>query len=196
MRETCARVLAAALMTGAIATAMGLPTIFESAHDLGRALVTPPSSGHRSVRVPALTARARPPSAERLATAPQVTRPLLRPAIVRTPSRSQGKPKPAPVQQPEPGPAPESQPEPERQLTSTVSQPEPAAPVAAATPPAKDKKKEKKPKHQVAEPEEVAAPVAPEVQPVEAAPPAAEEHDHGKGHEKDKEKEKHEKRKD
>ena len=30
MRETCARVLAAALMTGAIATAMGLPTVFES----------------------------------------------------------------------------------------------------------------------------------------------------------------------
>ena len=53
MRETCARVLAAALMTGAIAFAVGMPALFETAHDLGRSFLTPPSSLHRTVRAPA-----------------------------------------------------------------------------------------------------------------------------------------------
>ncbi len=53
MREMCARVLAAALMTGAISTAMGLPTLFDSDQGPGRGLTAPPSSLERSVRAPA-----------------------------------------------------------------------------------------------------------------------------------------------
>ena len=56
MRETCARVLAAALMTGAIAFAVGMPALFGTAHDRGRSLLAPPSSLQRSVRAPALPA--------------------------------------------------------------------------------------------------------------------------------------------
>jgi hypothetical protein len=54
MRESCARVLAAALMTGAIAFAVGMPALFETAHDFGRSLLAPPSSLQRTVRAPAL----------------------------------------------------------------------------------------------------------------------------------------------
>src|SRR4029453_8152731 len=53
MRETCARVLAAALMTGAIASAVGLPSTFQSASGPERGLTVPPSSLQRTVRVPA-----------------------------------------------------------------------------------------------------------------------------------------------
>ena len=56
MRETCARVLAAALMTGAIAATLAMPAIFDSAREAGRSLTAPPSSLQRSVRVPALAA--------------------------------------------------------------------------------------------------------------------------------------------
>jgi len=54
MRETCARVLAAALMTGAIAATLAMPAIFDSAREAGRSLTAPPTSLQRSVRVPAL----------------------------------------------------------------------------------------------------------------------------------------------
>src|SRR5918994_5106546 len=64
MRETCARVLAAALMTGAIATAMGLPTVFESGGDPGRRFTAPPSSLQRSVSSPAFLAPAHLPRAD------------------------------------------------------------------------------------------------------------------------------------
>ena len=67
MRETCARVLAAALMTGAIAAALAMPALFDSARDVGHGLTAPPSSLERLVRVPALSvqpqrARARGPA--------------------------------------------------------------------------------------------------------------------------------------
>src|SRR6266550_1567914 len=52
MRETCARVLAAALMTGAIGFALAMPAIFETAHKAaGRSLTAPPSFLQRSVQV-------------------------------------------------------------------------------------------------------------------------------------------------
>ena len=51
MRETCARVLAAALMTGAIGFALAMPAIFATAHDAGRSLTAPPSFLQRSVHV-------------------------------------------------------------------------------------------------------------------------------------------------
>jgi hypothetical protein len=49
MRETCARVLAAALMTGAIGFALAMPAIFATAHNAGRSLTAPPSFLQRSV---------------------------------------------------------------------------------------------------------------------------------------------------
>ncbi len=52
MRETGARVLAAALMTGAIGFALAMPALFgTSARDAVRTLTSPPSSLQRSVHV-------------------------------------------------------------------------------------------------------------------------------------------------
>jgi hypothetical protein len=51
MRETCARVLAAALMTGAIATVVAMSALFDTPREAGRELTAPPSSLERSVRV-------------------------------------------------------------------------------------------------------------------------------------------------
>src|SRR6476620_10575738 len=51
MRETCARVLAAALMTGAIGFALAMPAVFGTAHNAIRSLTAPPSSLQRSVHV-------------------------------------------------------------------------------------------------------------------------------------------------
>jgi len=65
MRETCARVLAAALMTGAIAFAVGMPALFGTAEDFGPSLTAPPSSLRRTVRAPAFSAQARTPTVER-----------------------------------------------------------------------------------------------------------------------------------
>ena len=51
MRETCARVLAAALMTGAIATVVGMSALFDTPTGVSRPIAAPPSSLQRSVRV-------------------------------------------------------------------------------------------------------------------------------------------------
>jgi hypothetical protein len=62
MREKCARVLAAALMTGAIGFALAMPAFFGTAHDASRSLTAPPSFLQRSVHVvasaPSRSARA------------------------------------------------------------------------------------------------------------------------------------------
>jgi hypothetical protein len=69
MRETCARVLAAALLTGAIATVVGMSALFGTTGEASRPISAPPSSLQRSVRLTAhLAPRAR-PSAARLVTA-------------------------------------------------------------------------------------------------------------------------------
>src|SRR5205823_10823255 len=65
MRETCARVLAAALMTGAIAFAVGMPALFGTAHELGRSVLAPPSSLQRTVRTPGFPAHSRGAGPER-----------------------------------------------------------------------------------------------------------------------------------
>jgi hypothetical protein len=69
MRETCARVLAAALMTGAIAAVVGMSALFGATGEASRPISAPPSSLQRSVRLTAhLAPRAR-PSVARLVTA-------------------------------------------------------------------------------------------------------------------------------
>jgi len=51
MREKCARVLVAALMTGAIGFALAMPAIFGTTHNAGRSVTAPPSSLQRSVHL-------------------------------------------------------------------------------------------------------------------------------------------------
>jgi hypothetical protein len=152
MRQTCARVLAAALMTGAIAAVLALPALFDSPRDEGRELTAPPSSLQRSVRVPALPAPARPVRAERLVTALSVSRSAVRPTIVRhEPSRSvvrapRSNPRPATAGPPAPkAPEPES-----REIASTTPEPEaqppaqtPSAPACSEPVSGKDKSKGK-----------------------------------------------------
>jgi hypothetical protein len=69
MREACARVLAAALMTGAIATVVAMSVLFGTPGEASRPISAPPSSLQRSVRLAVhLTPRPR-PRAARLVTA-------------------------------------------------------------------------------------------------------------------------------
>lgn len=72
MRETCARTLAAALMTAAIATVVGMSALLGPAHEAGGSIAAPPSSLQRTVR---LTAHVEPPRRHsRPSTARLVTR--------------------------------------------------------------------------------------------------------------------------
>src|SRR6476660_9541864 len=57
MRETCARVLAAALMTGAIAIVVGMAAHLGAPSRLGGPIAVPPSTLQRTIR---LTAQPRP----------------------------------------------------------------------------------------------------------------------------------------
>jgi hypothetical protein len=57
MRETCARVLAAALLAGAIATVVGMAAHLGTPNDTGRPIAAPPSSLQRTVRLTARLAR-------------------------------------------------------------------------------------------------------------------------------------------
>jgi hypothetical protein len=69
MRETCARVLAAALMIGAIATVVAMSALYRTPTEGSMAISAPASSQQRSVRLTAHLARRHRPSAARLVTA-------------------------------------------------------------------------------------------------------------------------------
>src|SRR5437773_3945449 len=69
MRETCARVLAAALMTGAIATVVGMSAVLGTPSEAGQPIVAPPSSVQRTVRLTAKPAPRHRQTAARLVTA-------------------------------------------------------------------------------------------------------------------------------
>ena len=122
MRATCARVLAAGVMTGAIATVVGMSALFDAPREAGRALVVPPSSVQRTVRLRVPPAP-RPRAAERLVSARTtssrpsrpvlVTRTLVRHTTVvrHVPQRRQlaavkPRPKTTPQAQPAPPPGP------------------------------------------------------------------------------------------
>jgi hypothetical protein len=201
MRETCARVLAAALMTGAIATALGLPAAFDGAEDGVHGLNAPPSSLQRTVRVPAVIARERPVRAERLAAAhpsrpaaaaPRLARQLQHHPAVRHPPST-----PHPAAQPETPATP--QPE-TRELTSTtpvVAQPAPSTPPKSDDGRGKKGKSHGKPKGKAKghEPEAPAAAAPAPSTGDSAAPPGQSEgdqdaHEQGHGHDKDKDKDK------
>jgi len=195
MRETCARVLAAALMTGAIATALDLPGEFDSAREPGRGLTAPPSSLQRTVRVPAVTARERPARAERLVTALSIRPSAAGPHQVTNRGLSVTPSNPRPAKAPSAPPALEPEP---RELASTT--PEAAQPAPGPSPAAstkveegQGKKGKGKAKQDAPAAAEAAAPAASDGQ--ATAPPPAErqgetegqkEHEHGHGHEKEK----------
>src|SRR5690242_19211112 len=119
MRETCARVLAAALLTGAIATVVGMSAVFGTPGQASRPLAAPPSALQRTVRlsVQPLPSR-RLPRVTRV-TAPRLeawTRPqvVTRSLVVVRPARHHVRPAPS------------------RQLAA--SKPAPAPPPAAVVP--------------------------------------------------------------
>src|SRR6185295_8217818 len=185
MRETCARVLAAALMTGAIGFALAMPAIFATAHDAGRSLTAPPSFLQRSVHVVA-SAPSRSARSGRL----EETQPI-RPASLQVAGRSPalssrstkaGLPQQAPKPAPKPTPAPPTPPA--RELASTaVSSSTPSQ--SAATPDSKGRGKKKGKQHDKSKgkPADVSQPpVATTTPEPTSEPPATEaEKDHGNG---------------
>jgi len=80
MRETCARVLAAALMTGAIAAVVAMSALIDTPRAVERALSAPPSSLQRSVRLTALPLPRRAPATRRVL--PAVTETAVHPRAV------------------------------------------------------------------------------------------------------------------
>lgn len=81
MRETCARVLAAALLTGAIATVVGMSALVDTPREPAGPIAAPPSSVQRSVRLTARIVPHRLRSAARLVTTHATYR-APRPALV------------------------------------------------------------------------------------------------------------------
>jgi hypothetical protein len=132
MRETCARVLAAALMTGAIAFAVGMPALFGTARDLGRSVIAPPSSLQRTIHAQAFSAPSLRGAPERAAGTSSLAE-AQRPSLARSDqqlSRSRPRPggKPAPTPTPKPAPQPKPEPTPgaqvgARELASTSAPP-------------------------------------------------------------------------
>ncbi|MFL5950349.1 MAG: hypothetical protein ACJ74M_01990 [Gaiellaceae bacterium] len=72
MRETCARVLAAALLTGAIASVVGMSTLLGTPGQAGPRLAAPPPALERSVRLTALPRPKQQARATRLVTTPTI----------------------------------------------------------------------------------------------------------------------------
>src|SRR6266540_5379097 len=189
MRETCARVLAAALMTGAIAFVLAMPALFESARDAGHGLTAPPSSLRRSVHAPALAAARPPARAARLAPSHSVRQPASRPAVATAAPGAV----PAPRSRPRPAGAGRSapaRPEPEtRELAATTPEPSAQPPAQASSSPSPTtteatpgKGKGKAKGHDKDKRGDRADTASPEVRPTEeppAPPPAAETHDDG-----------------
>jgi hypothetical protein len=147
MRETCARVLAAALMTGAVAFAVALPALVGPTLDPGRPLTAPPSSLRRSVPVTPHKAAATRPAPERLVSAHPIAKSTADTALARFVSaprpnlgelqpasvgKPQGRPAPAPTPAPTPAPEPQPTPPPETDTRELAS----ATPAAPAPPPA------------------------------------------------------------
>jgi hypothetical protein len=204
MRETCARVLAAALMTGAIGFALAMPAIFETAHKAAeRSLTAPPSSLQRSVHVvapaPSLSARdgrlegTQPiqPASFLPASRSGSARNGNIPASGRHSSRvdrSERAPKPAP--KPTPAPAPATRELADTTPTAAASPPAPSQPAASPDGTGKGKKKAKQHAKSKGKPTQPPQPPVAATTPQPAnEPPASEgEKDHGNGNDKDKDK--------
>lgn len=185
MRETCARVLAAALMTGAIGFALAMPAIFATAHDAGRSLTAPPSFLQRSVHVVASA-----PSGSARGGRLEETQSLRATSFLEggsTPASSRHSTKAGPSERaPKPTPAPPTPPT--RELASTAPQAEvssstPSQPAATPDTKGKGKKKGKQHNKNKPKPTEVSQPPVATTTAVPASePPATDaEKDHGNG---------------
>jgi hypothetical protein len=194
MRETCARVLAAALMTGAIGFAIGMPAIVGTAHDAGRSLTAPPSFLQRSVHVVA-SAPSRSARGGRL----EETQPIRAASFLEagsTPASSRHSIKAGRSERaPKPTPAPPTPPS--RELASTTPQTEVSSSTSsqpAATPDSRGKGKKKGKQHDKnkGKPTEVSQPPVATTTPVPAGEPSATEaeKDHGNGNGNDNGKDK------
>ncbi len=166
MREKSARVLAAALLTGAIAFATAMPALFGAPREAGQSLTAPPSSLQRSVHAVPFVPSSQLTGAKRLA---DVRSPVatnlgrlassrgvgsdqrLRPASAGH-SRPGGTRKPAPTPRPTPTPTPTPSPTPTpapppatppdtRELAAAPAAPTPAAPTPHPAPPQQSKGK-------------------------------------------------------
>ena len=204
MRETCARVLAAALMTGAIGFALAMPAIFETAHKAaGRSLTAPPSSLQRSVHVvasaPSLSARdgrlegTQPiqPASFLPASRSGSARNGNIPASGRHSSRagrSERAPKPAP--KPTPAPAPATRELADTTPTAAASPSPPAPSQPAASPAGKGKGKKQGKQHAKSKGEPTQAPQPPVAatnpQPANESPASEGDKDHGNDKDKGK----------
>src|SRR6476469_1535009 len=131
MREKCARVLAAALMTGAVGFALAMPAFFGSRDDIGRALTTPPSFLQHSVDLVA-SAPTHPARTNPL----EVTQ-VFRPVVHPTARVVHARPRPARPSKPAPKPTPAPTPAPTRGLASET----PAATAAPAAAPSQAARK-------------------------------------------------------
>jgi hypothetical protein len=111
MRETCARVLAAALMTGAIATVVAMSALFEMPTGPARPIAAPPSSLQRSIVFKVQPVRPHRARAIRLENAHQISKPAPRVVVARhlvTTSAPRVRPQPRQLAAaaPKPTPAP------------------------------------------------------------------------------------------
>jgi hypothetical protein len=188
MRETCARVLAAALMTGAIGFALAMPAFFGSTPDADRSLTAPPSSLLRSVDLLA-SAPSRP--ARHVDTQP-FGRAVYGPAVpAASPHSRPARPsKPSPKPTPTPAPTSGTRELASDTLAAPVTPPAPSQPTTSGNGKGKghDKPKEKgKPQPEPPPPVPATTPSPPE----ESPQPESEKdhgHDNGKGNDKDKDK--------
>lgn len=134
MRETCARVIAAALLTGAIATVVGMSALVDTPPEPARPIAAPLPTVQRSVRLTARIVPRHRRHAARLVTTRPTYAPARRPAvthslIVARPQRAAPRPQPrqlAAVPAPAAAPAPPPAPAP-----ATVEAPAPADPAPA-----------------------------------------------------------------
>lgn len=137
MRETCARVLAAALMAGTIATVVGMAALVQAPHEASKRIAAPPSVLQRSVRLTAHAAPRPRRRVQRLVATRTIPVPAhsdpVRPSLVairRRPARLPVRRRELSATTPAPAPAPVSEP--------AAAPVEPAAPAPAVPSPEAD----------------------------------------------------------
>jgi hypothetical protein len=182
MRATCARVLVAALMTGAIGFALAMPAVFGTAHDAVRSLTAPPSLLRGSVPLVG-AASARPTRAGRLEGTRSFS-PAVPVAVVTTsgdhssPTRAPRSPRPAPSPAPQPAPATDTRTLAGDTAAPPVEQPAPSQPATVSG--KRRGKGHDKEKSKPAEPAPAPQPLtSPTPAPPAESPPPDNEKDHG-----------------
>jgi hypothetical protein len=131
MRETCLRVLAAGLMTGAIAVVVGMSTLVGTSSDPGRPIAAAPPAEHHPIRVHVAPARPRRNAVKRPRSPREVSTPIRQAAINRrvviihtkAPRRQLAASKPKPKATPAPAPAPPIAESPTVQAQATTPSP-------------------------------------------------------------------------